>query len=507
MASKIKSEIVSLLTQGVQQHKYNNLATAEQMYLRVLALQPEHFDALHLLGLIHKQRGDLEQAVELIQCALRVDNQQAIAHCNLGATFAALGDHTSAIVCYQNALRMQPRHAITWNNQGNALRSIGKFKEALDSFNQAIQIKNDYAEAFFNRGITHQAEINPSAALQDFEKALRLRADYAEAHCARGAALLSLRNYTEALRSLNNALALKPVFPEAWCNQGIAHFRLGDFSSALANFDQAITLQTNYAKAHQYRANTLRQLERSAEAIVAYQTALACGGDVDQIQFALAALGAAASPSSAPAAYVAELFDHYADHFEQHLTENLAYTVPQQIAAILEQHRHLLPEKICIADVGCGTGLCAPYLKPYAKHLIGVDLSPNMLRKAGELRLYDELICAELVAYLFPLRSQFDAIIAADVLVYIGDLSACLNAAAAALVTSGVFCFSTENSAEQDYHLQKSTRFAHHPDYIARLAGKCGFVVKQAQRVPARKEGNAHLLIDIWVLEKKCETV
>jgi predicted TPR repeat methyltransferase len=506
MVPKIESETVNLLTQAVQQHKHNNLAAAEKMYLRVLTLSPEHFDALHLLGLIHKQRGEFKQAVELIQCALRVDNQQAIAHCNLGATFAALGDHTSALVCYQNALRLQPRHAITWNNQGNALRSIGKFNEALDSFNQAIQIQNDYAEAFFNRGITRQEQINPSAALQDFENALRLRADYAEAHCARGAALLSLRQYAEALQSSNRALALKSAFPEASCNLGIAHFRLGDFSSALVSFDQAIALQAHYAKAHQYRANTLGRLERGAEAIVAYQTALACGGDVDQIQFALAALGATASPACAPAAYVAELFDHYADHFDQHLTENLAYTVPQQIVAAFAQQRRHLPEKIRIADVGCGTGLCAPYLKPYASHLAGVDLSPNMLRKASELRVYDELICAELVNYLSALRSEFGAIIAADVLVYIGDLSTTMQAAATALVAGGVFCFSTESSDMQNYQLQKSSRFAHHVDYITQLASDVGFEVKHSQRVPARKEGDAHLLIDIWVLAKKYAT-
>ena len=503
----LKMSLTDQLQRAVRHHQLGEFAQAQHLYQEILASHPKQFDALHLLGVIAKQMGDPHKAIFYIEQALQVDEQQPSAQCNIASAYADIREHQTALLHYDHALQLHPDYALAWANRGNTLKVLGKLDAALASYTKALKLQPNEPQTLLNRGIAFQLNEDPVRALADFNLALQSKENFPEAHCARGAALLSLRNYTGALRSLNNALAVKPVFPEAWCNLGIAHFRLGDFSAALANFDQAITLQTNYAKAHQYRANTLRQLERGAEAIVAYQTALACGGDVDQIQFALAALGAAASPSSAPAAYVAELFDHYANHFEQHLTENLAYTVPQQIAAFFEQHRHHLPEKICIADVGCGTGLCAPYLKPYAKHLIGVDLSPNMLRKAGELRLYDELICAELVAYLSPLRSQFDAIIAADVLVYIGDLSACLNAAADALVTSGVFCFSTENSAEQDYHLQKSTRFAHHPDYIARLAGKCGFVVKQSQRVPARKEGTAHLLIDIWVLEKKCETV
>ncbi|MBX9899676.1 MAG: tetratricopeptide repeat protein, partial [Burkholderiaceae bacterium] len=478
------------LQRAVRHHQLGEFAQAEYLYEEVLASHPEQFDALHLLGVLAKQMGNPQKAILYIEQALQVDALQPSAHCNLASAYADLAQHQNALRHYDLALQLRPDYALAWTNRGNTLKAIGALDEALASYAEALKLQPNDAQTLLNRGIVFQLQENPKSALQEVESALRLRADYAEAHCARGAALLSLHQYADALSSLQRALALRPAFPEAWCNQGIAYFRLGDFSSALASFDHAIALQARYAKAHQYRGNTLRQLARGMEAIAAYETALACGAEVEQIQFVLAALGAATPPVSAPATYVTELFDHYADHFDQHLTENLSYTVPQQITAAFAQHNHHLSEKIRIVDVGCGTGLCAPYLKPYASHLVGVDLSPNMLAKAGELHVYDALICAELVSYLSPLRSEFDAIIAADVLVYIGDLSATMQAVANALVTRGMFCFSTENSAAQDYLLQQSSRYAHHADYITRMANEVGFEVQHSQRVPARKEGD-----------------
>ncbi|QNB00305.1 methyltransferase domain-containing protein [Massilia sp. Se16.2.3] len=74
--------------------------------------------------------------------------------------------------------------------------------------------------------------------------------------------------------------------------------------------------------------------------------------------------------------------------------------------------------------MGCGTGLCGPVLRPRSRTLTGVDLSERMLARAAETGLYDSLACADLQAYLDSCHGDVDLVMAADVLVYFGDLAA-----------------------------------------------------------------------------------
>ncbi len=76
-----------------------------------------------------------------------------------------------------------------------------------------------------------------------------------------------------------------------------------------------------------------------------------------------------------------------------------------------------------ILDIGCGTGLCGPLLKPLATSLTGVDLSPGMLDKARNRDVYDVLEEGELTAYMHDNPGKFDVVTCVDTFVYFGDLS------------------------------------------------------------------------------------
>jgi predicted TPR repeat methyltransferase len=479
----------SLLQQAVELHQQGRLEPAQALYRQVLELNPRQFDALHLLGVIARQQGDCNTAIELISRALEVDNAQAAAHCNLGVALLDAGRADEALVSHERALALNPSYALAWSNRGNALRRLSRLDEALDSYQRALQFKPDYAEAHCNRAIVLQDMHRYLDALGAAEDALNIKDRYADAWLARGHALHCLRYLPEAVESFDRAIHLRPDWAEAYSAQGASLFKLGEFGAALDSYDQALKHRPDYALAHYHRGNVLRALERREEAIAAYRAALAHGDNPETIAFALASVGEGETPAALPNDYVRSLFDQYANHFDQHLTEVLGYKTPAVLDALL---RHVAPSsELNTVDLGCGTGLCGPYLRAYSRKLVGVDLSQPMLDKAAERGLYDDLACTDLTSYMSGHEGAYDLAVAADVFVYIGDLAPVFRAVHAALRPGGRFCFSVEAGEGADYLLRPSNRYAHTPAYLQRLAADTGFTVLASQAIEARQENGA----------------
>ena len=480
-----------LLGQAVRLHQQGRLDQAQALYRRVLEASPRQFDALHLLGVIERQRGAPRRAVELIQEALRVDPRQARAHCNLGAALQDLGRADDALASYEAALRLDPAYALAWDNRGNTLRRLGRLPEALDSHERALGLNPAMAEAWCHRAIALHDLGRHADAAASAEQALAARPAYAAALVALGHALQAMDHHTASVDAYDRALALAPQ-AETWCARGAALKKAGDLAAALHSYERALALRPDYALAEHYRANALRALGQRAAAVAAYRRALTLGADAGEIRFALAALGEADQPDAAPADYVKHLFDQYAGRFDRHLVDVLGYRTPALLDALLRPHLASAPVDAAL-DLGCGTGLCATFLRPLARHLTGVDLSQRMLDKAADLGLYDELACADIVAWLAerPDRSCGLAV-ATDVLVYLGDLAPLFARVRHALRADGLFAFSCEALARDDagrgYAMLPSNRFAHALDYVTGTARAAGFSVLATERAVLRRD-------------------
>jgi predicted TPR repeat methyltransferase len=512
----------ALLKEAVALHQAVKLIDAAARYRQVLAVAPRQFDALHLLGVIKRQQGDAREAVRLIDMALAIDPGQATAHCNLGAALQDLGKSGEALASHDTAVRLNPGYALAWSNRGNALRKLGRPLEAVDSYERALALRPGYPEAWCNRAIALLELGETEAALASAGRALHQKRPYAEASCVRANALFRLRAFEDALQGYEEAIAADAKAPEAHTGRGLALLRLGRPQEALSCFDTALALRPGHATGHRQRGDALLALGRRDEAIAAYRQARALAEDPSQIDFALAALGVGAAPERAPAAYVKALFDQYAGHFDRHLTDVLGYRTPALLVQAIG--RHVAGAELATVDLGCGTGLCAPFLRPISRSLLGVDLSGNMLAKARATGLYDELVCADAGTVLEGRQRAFDLVVAADVLVYFGDLHALFAQVRAALRPGGWFCFSTEALDEgapresalhrtalhrtalhrtalhqTDYRLLPSNRYAHTLAYLERLADAHGLAVREASRAAVRSEHgievDGHLLV------------
>jgi predicted TPR repeat methyltransferase len=308
-----------------------------------------------------------------------------------------------------------------------------------------------------------------------------------------------MARYAEAVSDFDKSISLKSDFIGAITNKARALSLATRFDEALAAYDKALTMKPGLADAWVGRAEALQGLRRAEEAILAYRRALAEGGDAAFIQYALASLGAEPSPVIAPKEFVAKLFDQYADRFDQHLVGKLKYRTPDSLFDVVSR---LMPSgNLDILDLGCGTGLAGSRLHPLARTLTGVDISPSMLEVARQRKIYDNLVCSELIEYLRSQSGNFDLAVAADVFVYIGDLSAVFQGVRAALRDRGIFGFSVEAGDEQDFALRATRRYAHSRTYLQRLADDHGFLVKSIEPHFIRQESGIDVAGDLAILQ------
>jgi predicted TPR repeat methyltransferase len=476
------------LQQAVALHQRGELAKASQLYAAVLQHDPDHPEALHLSGVLARQRGDAEQAVELISAALARVGDTAIMLCNLGAALQDLQRHEQALDAYDRAIALQPAYAMALCNRGNALRNLGRFDDALESYAAALRQKADYPEPHLNRALVLQQLARHDEALDAFGAALSLRSTWPEALHGAAVSLAARGDAEAALEGFDRALQRRPDYVEAWCGRAALLMRVQELDAAAESYRNALAVQPAYARAQMGLANVLRAQGRREEAIEAYEQARTLGADGATVGYMLATLGAQEAPGTAPGAYVATLFDQYAAKFDQHLRQVLHYRTPGLLVDALRPH---LPQThvLDVLDLGCGTGLCAPLLRPMARRLEGVDLSPRMLDKARELDLYDALYCDDLTAVLRSRPASYALLAAADVMVYLGDLAPVLQAAHAALLPGGVLAFSVEASAgAQGFTLQDSGRYAHTRGYVEAEAARQGFSIAALEASVLRQD-------------------
>lgn len=339
----------------------------------------------------------------------------------------------------------------------------------------------EQARTFFLEGLAHYEAGRMEAAERSFAASLALVPQRASTLTNLGATRLRLGRIDDAVAVLRDAVAAEPDHGEAWGHLAAGLAELGRPGEALEAAGRAVQLQRANGAAWLLRATLLREAGQADEAQQAYREALAHGADPALVRFALGALERTPLPTP-PRQYVEQLFDSYADGFDEHLVQALQYRGPELLCQGLGRARYA-----SALDLGCGTGLAAPLLRPRCDRLAGVDLSAVMVERARARGLYDEVQQADLVDALAAASGRHDLLFAADVFIYVGALEPVFAAAASALRAGGEFCFSVEAAdGPRDWEQRLSLRYAHSEGYIRMLAGQHGFAVRRLSRHPLR---------------------
>ena len=584
------------LAVGVAAHQAGRLDQAEALYREILTDEPEQPDALHLLGVIHHQRGDDGMAVTMIgkaialkgteykyhynlaaafqalgrfaearsryraalalvpesaaagvhlalahllqglgqpaeaephfRCALALSPGDAAAHAGLGAALHALNRLEAAVACYQAALVLRPEDAGFRFALGGALQTLRRFEEAEECYRSSLDHTPDHPPTLVNLGTVLHAQGRLDNAAACHRRAIAVQPDFTPAHVNLGAVFQAQGRMGDAVRSYRQALTLSPTDATAHYNLGTAVQAVGWLDEALRCYRDALRLWPSYGEACNNLGQVLEAQRRLPEAAAAFRRGCTLRPERSDFHYNLgcclallfredaeaarveaaawlaehpdqpiarhmaAALGAGDVGSGQPVpGYVRSLFDGFAPSFDHELL-SIGYCGPELMAASFAKVVPIPRGDLAVLDAGCGTGLCAPVLRPWAKTLTGVDLSPRMLDYAARRDLYDTLVTAEIVDWLQGHRTAFDLIAVADVLCYLGDLAPVIAALAAALRPGGALAFTAEQAFDPavPFVLAPHGRYLHGETPLRALLARHGLAVRDVSVTNLRNE-------------------
>jgi predicted TPR repeat methyltransferase len=266
----------------------------------------------------------------------------------------------------------------------------------------------------------------------------------------------------------------------------------GDLAGAADLFTQATELAPDFATAWFGLGEVREELGEREAAIAAYQRARASDpADRNGAGLRLMRLGAA-ELAGMPPTYVSALFNQYAPKFEASLVDQLDYRGPALLfkAVLATRVAARKPAFFRRAiDLGCGTGLAARAFAAQIDRIIGFDLSPRMIERAGETGLYAELEVADLVDGLSSKPdASADLILAADVMVYVHDLIPPLRQAARVLAPGGLLAFTVETYPGEGVILGEGLRYAHGAACVRAAITAAGLALVQLDVASARTE-------------------
>jgi protein O-GlcNAc transferase len=262
------------LETALQHHKSGRLSEAEEIYRQILAVQPQHADALHLLGVIAYQVGKHDFAIEYIQRAIGLNGTDARYHSNLGHILKDQERLDEAVACCRRSLELDPDFAEAHNSLGNALKDQGKLGEAVACYRRTLELNPESAAAHYNLGVVLNDQEELDEAVACYRRALGLKPDLAEAHNNLGAILKDQRKFEEAITCCHRALELKPGYSDAHNNLGSILKDQGKLDEAVACYLHAIELAPGFAEAHNNLGTVLRDQGKLDEAIACHRRAL-----------------------------------------------------------------------------------------------------------------------------------------------------------------------------------------------------------------------------------------
>ena len=445
-----------------------------------------------------------------------------------------MGNPSGSIKPYTSALQENPSSAAVFRNLGSAYHGVNDMQLAFASYQQAVQLDPHDALvylklAFFYEDFATKDWIDAAQHSQKCYEYYLENIDPEDTSILTRLGNLLVREHLseEAIKTYDKALSVDEKLVNVWHNKALAQVKIGDTIGASESLKRTLALDPT---------------------ITAARHMLTALSEDDALK-----------ATSADDKYIKDLFDSYAQIYDNH-GKKLLYSAPrvirQELAKIYKEDLNELgtpinlgtpternPEVIActdhpeelhkgqvndggcatytsfvnatkdILDIGCGTGLAGAWLKDYARTLVGVDLSEQMVNVARKKQLYQELHVMPMSQYLESCSKTYDIVVAADVLSYVGDLSQIFKQVANVLRPGALFVFTVEAASSDEpvasdrgYRLLRSGRFGYRKAYIDDLiADNMGenFVVPLAREFSPRLDAGSPVPGYLYIIKKK----
>ena len=512
------------------------LQGAADLCRQMLDSDPAFAHGYHLMSSLFRATGNYEKALNFAQLAIRIEPTIAAFHMQQGQVFYALGDWQAAATAFRTASELDnqnPLPVILW---ADTLIQAKDYDEAHVLFKRARCLGN-IPELDEHEGIFLLARGDMDAAEAIFDRVIARRPGYDWGHIHKGKILFDRGQYNDANRSFARALNVNPAAYDALHYMALISARSGDSDTAIQLAMRAVQVNStlftslvllgvlllrnkDFVAAEQVFRHGLSVKPESLDILHGLINALSglhrhkdALKQVDVMMLAMAdnkvlshfyAMLCGEAPDRPPMEYVVAVFDGWVQQFDDMLQNGLVCQVPQLIADKLSSL--LNPpgaDNRSLLDLGCGMGRAANALKHMTRTRIGVDLSSRMLGRARSAQLYDELYEVDMIEFMFACDRVFDWVVAADVLIYMGNIAPFLHSARNVLSPQGLLVFNIEKEeTPANFSLSVTGHYSHSPDFIALLAREEGYriLLEEEYELWAARDGAAKGMV--YVLQK-----
>ena len=262
------------LQRAIGFHQTGKLQQAELICQQILQIHPQHFTALHLLGVIAYQVENFEIAVDLIQQAVKVDPNQSSCFFSLGLTLKKQGRLGEAINAYYKVLEIEPKNADAYNNLGNILGLSGQLEEAVDTYRKALEINPDDIRTYNNLSVVFQKQGKLAEAIDTYYKILEIDPTDVGVCRSLGMLLTEQGKLEEAIEAYYKVLEIDSTDAGIYNNLGILLKEQGKFKEAIDAYCKALEIFPGYADAYNNLGNVLQLQGDFEDAVVVYKKAL-----------------------------------------------------------------------------------------------------------------------------------------------------------------------------------------------------------------------------------------
>ena len=490
---------------------------AAKLYLQLSMSNPETERYLISAANCYDNLGDKKLALSLYKKALTVNENSFTALLNLSTLYYELKKYEKTILFAAQALQNQPNNFAAILNIGNAHYAMGEYAKALTYYEKLYNLNPNAYNAILNIANTCYNLEQYVRAIEYAEMAIEKRPASAEGYIIAGNSYMELLKNDEAAKFLKTAAEISP--DSDWLCNSLAYLfqKMGNWKQCLHYAWKAFALKgqnavlgdhINFA----YFLYEAQDNEKNKELVRQYLKKWEDAFPQNPVvHHATCALCNVQEVSSMDLSYVKGLFDGFAPSFDEILGE-LNYRVPELIAVKLKDYlKTKLFKKRRILDLGCGTGLCGKALKTYFpnEEFYGVDISEKMLQEAEKKKIYKELYADDILNFTENNTTLYHAVIAGDVLTYLGDLKPIFRALTKTVKFQGYFAFSISKNTlnNSDYFLTPSGRFIHALTYIMRLLKYCGFKALSTEETVLRMEGDKEVIGYVIIAQKELEVV
>lgn len=475
-----------VLVELYQQENFSGLVTKGETFLREY---PTDLKLLNIIGSAWAGLGEYQKSINLLESVIGADNNYANGHHNLGLTYLHAGQFENAIERLVTAVSLNPKSPSFKNSLGTAHFKSGDLRKAVEIMQAAIELDDSNAMLQRNLGEFRLAQGNIDAAREVLENALQIDPTDYQSMILLGGIFIKLDFPQKAMAQLSAASVIQSSDPELYMT--IARFwrKYNQPIKELDALNRVIEIKPELCDGYAVLAEALARHGNPGGALTAYKKCLEIDSEHTEARHFVAALQGNNTPS-APKEYVTKLFDQYASDYENSLTVDLAYNSPSMIAKMLSSRITSGEVFNEVLDLGCGTGLAGRAIASLVGRICGVDLSKKMIAIAEEKDVYDRLDVGDIIDAVKHNPQQYDLYIAADVLIYLGDLEELFSALRCNAKSGATLVFTTELKTDGSYELLPSGRYAHSVEYVANLCQKHSMEIVSSEQIDLRKEAN-----------------